>query len=131
MTAHDLLRESARLGVRLEAHGDRLHVEARRGALTPEFRNQLATHKPALLALLAPVTGYVTLKGGLTLPVEALRLAWSLEDRGFTMALDESQQFQITPTATLTNADRAGIARWRRHLSAILCYTADAPEAVQ
>jgi hypothetical protein len=42
-----------RLGVELSASGERLHYKAPAGALTPEVKAALATHKPALLARLA------------------------------------------------------------------------------
>ena len=71
------------------------------------------------LARLAPVTEFVSLKGGLVVPVPALRLALDLEARGFRMRVDEHQQFVIEPTSTLTEADLAAIGRWRLHLGAI------------
>jgi hypothetical protein len=45
----DLLAETARLGVRLAAHGDRLRVEAPAGVVTPQLRATLAARKPDLL----------------------------------------------------------------------------------
>ena len=45
-------------------------------------------HKADLLPLLAPVTEFVTLKGGLTVPVPALTLVLDLEARGFRMSED-------------------------------------------
>ena len=82
----------------------------------------LARHKAALLAMLAPVTEFVYLKSGLTVPLPALRLALDLEQRGFRMSLDHARQLQIDPGAGLTDTDRATIARWRLHLGAIVGY---------
>jgi hypothetical protein len=42
-----------RLGIRLAIRGDRLVVDAPAGVMTPELRDALAIHKPALLRLLA------------------------------------------------------------------------------
>lgn len=52
MTARDIFDEIRMLGGRLEARGDRLHVEAPKGVLKPEHRKALAALKPELLALL-------------------------------------------------------------------------------
>ena len=68
---------------------------------------------------------FVTLKGGLVVPLEALRLAWSLEDRGATFAVD-GQDILVDSPVDLTEADCAGIRRWKRHLIAILQYEAPA-----
>lgn len=54
MTAADLLAEVTRVGVRLTVRGDRLHVEARAGTVTPAMRNRLADAKAELIALLTP-----------------------------------------------------------------------------
>ena len=51
MSAVQLIRQCRDAGIRLQARGDRLHVEAPAGSLTPELRQALADHKPALLAL--------------------------------------------------------------------------------
>ena len=53
MTLPDLQAGLDRLGVVLSARGDRLVIDAPAGALTPEIKAALATHKPALLARLA------------------------------------------------------------------------------
>ena len=74
MTLAELLTVVRAADIRLEARGDRLVFDAPHGALTPELRATLAEQKPALLAWLAPVE-FVTLKGGVTIPVPALRLA--------------------------------------------------------
>jgi hypothetical protein len=114
-----------------DVQGDRLIVDAPTGALTPELRSELARHKPALLTLLRPVTAFITLRHGPTLPADAIRLAIDLEARGFRMSLDAHQQFQIEPAAQLTDEDRAAVARWRLHLGAIVGYDADAHEGPQ
>jgi hypothetical protein len=69
-----------------------------------------------------PASELVTLKAGLVVPVEALRLAWSLEDRGATFALEGSELVVDAPSAVLTHADRNAIRRWRAHLIAIVGY---------
>ena len=53
MTLTELHALLERLGVELSASGERLHYKAPAGALTPEVKAALATHKPALLARLA------------------------------------------------------------------------------
>jgi hypothetical protein len=52
VTAQEILAEIRMLGGRLEARGDRLHVEAPKGVLTPEHREAVAVLKPELLQLL-------------------------------------------------------------------------------
>lgn len=126
MTTDDVLATAKTLGIVLEARGDRLHVEAPAGVVTPTLRDQLTQHKPALLALLAPSRAFVTLRQGPTVPVEAIELAIELERRGFTMSVDPCQQVQIEPAAALTETDVAAIRRWRLHLGAIIGYDADA-----
>jgi hypothetical protein len=54
-----------------------------------------------------------------------------LEDRGFRLLLNEAGQAVIEPTTALTDTDRVAIRRWRRHLGAIVAYTADAEEPIQ
>lgn len=54
MSAYDLLSELRRAGVVVKASGnDRLVVDAPKGALTPDLRAALATHKKELLAILS------------------------------------------------------------------------------
>lgn len=52
MSAADTIRELAAIGIRLSVAGDRLHVEARHGAVTDELRQRLVENKPELLAAL-------------------------------------------------------------------------------
>ena len=72
---------------------------------------------------------FVTLRGGLVLPVPALKLVLDFERRDFQMGLDACEQFVIEPTAALTDVDRVGIHRWRLHLAAIVRY--ECPELPQ
>lgn len=53
MTLPELHALLGRLGIVLSARGDRLHWAAPPGAMTPEVKDALATHKPALLRLLS------------------------------------------------------------------------------
>jgi hypothetical protein len=124
MTLPEVLTVVQTAGIRLEARGERLHVEAPPGAVTPALREALTTHKPALLVLLAPSRAFVTLRGGLTVPAEALQLALDLEARGIPLRTDADHQFIIPRDPTLTEADQVAIRRWRHHLGAIVDYQA-------
>jgi hypothetical protein len=126
MTAAELLTVVRAADIRLEARGDRLVFDARHGALTPELRSALVKQKTALLMLLAPVE-FVTLKGGLTIPVPALRLALDFEARGIPLATDADHQFVVPKDERLTAEDLVNMQRWRAHLGAIVDYRA--PEA--
>ena len=53
MNALALMRDLQSAGAVLEARGDRLHVDAPAGLITPEIRDSIARHKPELLAMLA------------------------------------------------------------------------------
>ena len=55
MTAHELLTDLDRLGIPIEAHGDRLRYSPR-SAVTPDLAQRMKAHKPALLAILAGET---------------------------------------------------------------------------
>lgn len=57
MTLLEVLRESARLGVRLEAHDGHLRVEAPKGVVSPALKAMLAAHKPMLLDVLWRLEG--------------------------------------------------------------------------
>ena len=52
MTAHEILSEIRSLGDRLEARGDRLHIEVPAGSVTAELKLRLAERKAELLELL-------------------------------------------------------------------------------
>ena len=53
MIATELLADLTRLGIRLEAHGDRLRFWPR-SAVTPELADRMKAHKAELLAVLQP-----------------------------------------------------------------------------
>ena len=55
MSVPALMADLARLGVRLEAHGDRLRYSPR-SAVTPELAARMKSHKAELLAILRPQT---------------------------------------------------------------------------
>jgi len=126
VTTTELLTTIKHLGITLQVDGDRLKFGAPAGALTPELKDEMVKHKPALLAVLAPVAEYITLAGGLPLPVPALRLAWDLEARGFPLHTDADHQFIVPNDSRLTDIDIVAIQRWRLHLGAIVEY--EAPE---
>jgi hypothetical protein len=63
---------------------------------------------------------YVVLRGGVPVEVEALRLAWSLEDRGFTFELAGSD-LCVRPGSALTADD---VALIKAHKSALLTVVA-------
>jgi hypothetical protein len=70
---------------------------------------------------------FVTLRGGLTLPVAVIRLALDLEQRGLRMTVeDDGATVCVRPRDLLTDADRDEIRRWKPHLIALLQYDADA-----
>jgi hypothetical protein len=51
MSAVELIRQCRAAGIHLQARGERLHVEAPAGSVTPELRQRLTDHKAELLAL--------------------------------------------------------------------------------
>jgi hypothetical protein len=63
---------------------------------------------------------FVTLRTGPVIPVVALRLAWRLEDEGFTFGLTPQGELWIAPYDRLTEPDRVDLRRWRHHLRALL-----------
>jgi hypothetical protein len=52
MNAAKLIEELGSRGVMVEAAGDRLRVDAPKGAVTPELREALAEHKTEVIALI-------------------------------------------------------------------------------
>jgi hypothetical protein len=74
-------------------------------------------------------TAFVVLKVGLTVPLKALQLAWALEARGATFAVDGDDLVINGPRGLLTEADMVAIRRWKRHLMEITTYRP--PEVVE
>jgi hypothetical protein len=75
------------------------------------------------------VSDFVTLRGGLTLPLAAVRLAFDLEGRGLHLRLEGGGDvLSVGPGDRLTDADRALIRRWKPHLVAIVGYNTDQQE---
>lgn len=70
----------------------------------------------------------VTLKGGLTVPSEAVRLAVGLCNRGYDLVV-EGEVLRLIPAGTsqdpLTDDDRTAIRRWKLHLMALATYQAE------
>lgn len=120
-SAPSLLQQLRRDGIELAAPGGRLRIWPA-ARVTPELREVLAQHTAALVALLQPATEFVTLKGGLTIPVLALQLALDLESRGFPLKTDDNHAFIVFDDPRLTARDRVAIDRWRLHLGAIVEY---------
>jgi hypothetical protein len=110
-------------GFDLQVHGDRLRVRPM-SRITPTLRAELDRAKPALIELLEPPRGFVTLRNGPTLPVEAIELAIALEERHIPLQTDDNHQFIVPDDPRLTVADQAAINRWRHHLGAVVEYVA-------
>jgi len=70
---------------------------------------------------------FVPLRGGFVVPVEALALANSLEQRGATLFVNGADLIVDAPEELLIDSD-AQIHRWKRHLIAIATYRAPALE---
>jgi hypothetical protein len=64
---------------------------------------------------------FVTLIDGPTLPLAAIQLAWSLEDRGVVLSVRDGELL-VGPRHLLTEVDREGLRRWRYHIMAIVEY---------
>ena len=66
----------------------------------------------------------VTLKGGLIVSPDALRMLWDLEDRGFDVKLGDGRRFKVlvAPVDRLTAADKAAIQTHRDALAELVRY---------
>lgn len=122
MSPTEILTLARTQDIALAVQGDRLIVDAPAGVLTPELRGELVRHKAALVVLLTPVTEFVSLKGGLVLPLPAVLFALDLERRGFRLSLDADEHIIIDPMAALTEIDVIAIDRWHLHVAALLSY---------
>jgi hypothetical protein len=65
--------------------------------------------------------GIVTLTAGLTVPLLALQVLWSLENRGLRLNVD-GDWLMVGPREKLNDDDREAIRRWRSHLLALIAY---------
>lgn len=65
---------------------------------------------------------FVTLRGGLVVPLDAFNLALDLERRGARIELADGDRLWVRPRSVLTDADREAIRRWRHHFRAIVSY---------
>lgn len=65
---------------------------------------------------------YIVLRGGVPVDVEALRLAWRLEERGFTFELAGDNNICVRPGSALTDQDVALIMAHKPALLAIVAY---------
>ena len=72
----------------------------------------------------------VVLRGGLTVDVAALRLLWSLEDRGVDVRLAADGALLVGPRAALTDTDRAAIREHRNILEWLVRYCERVSEEV-
>ena len=70
----------------------------------------------------APDSELVSLRGGLVVPVEALRVLWQLEERSFDVRLADDGVLLVAPASRLTIADRAAIAEHRDELRLLVAY---------
>lgn len=122
MTALELVAQARMDGVTVRAKGNVLTIKASSVALK-KWQPLLAARKPEILAALAPHQ-CVMLRGGLSIPLPALQLAWSLEDRGIHLRTDAHHQLVVPHGPKLTDADRMAIARWHLHLAAVVEYIA-------
>jgi hypothetical protein len=67
----------------------------------------------------------VELKGGLTVPVEVLTLAFALQNRGLELRQDGDRLRVVEPGGgkpALTEVEVASITRWKLHILALLAY---------
>jgi hypothetical protein len=69
---------------------------------------------------------FVTLRSGVVMPAEAIRVVLNLEERGLHFDA-EGDALVVGPKALLTDVDRANLRRWRNHILDMLAQ----PERVQ
>ena len=69
---------------------------------------------------------FVSLRGGLMLPLPAVQLALDLEHRGLYLRLEDGDVLVVGPRERLTDDVRIAIRRWKTHLLTIASYDADA-----
>jgi hypothetical protein len=66
----------------------------------------------------------ITLRGGLTIPLRALQIAWDLEERGISLRLHPADAGRLlaAPSKLLTDTDRAAMRQYRKALAQIVAY---------
>ena len=64
----------------------------------------------------------VTLKGGVTVSIAALRLAWDLEARGFTVRLADDGGLLVSPRTKISTDDDVAIRQHRAELIVLARY---------
>ena len=69
----------------------------------------------------------VTLRGGLAVPVEALRALWDLEERQFSLCLAADGALLVSPGSQLTADDRVAIRCHRDDLRQLVSYCDEVP----
>ena len=72
----------------------------------------------------------VVLKGGVTASLDALRLGWDLETRGFILRPD-GDRLQVSPPERLTREDAVAIRKWKAELINLARYEAPEGEVPQ
>jgi hypothetical protein len=65
---------------------------------------------------------HVCLRGGLCVSVGPLALLLDLERRGFPLTPQGDDQISVRPFSQLTDEDKSGLRRWRRHIRALMAY---------
>lgn len=70
----------------------------------------------------SPVSELVSLRSGLVVPVEALRILWLLEERDFDLQLSDDGVLLVAPASKLTTDDRRTIRRHRDDLRQLVRY---------
>ena len=70
------------------------------------------------------VPDLVSLKGGLAVSVDAMRVLWGLEDRGFDLKLGDGLRYKVFvgPVDRLTAEDKAAIRTHRNALAELVRY---------
>ena len=63
----------------------------------------------------------VTLQGGLTVSLAAVRLLWNLERRGFALRLDGGTAC-VRPGSSLTATDRRALGAYRDEVRALVAH---------
>lgn len=64
---------------------------------------------------------FVTLRNGLVLPIQAVRLALDLENRGIRLEADDDG-LAVSPKHLIRDEDRVEIRKYRNHLMVIATY---------